>query len=122
VPSKYGFSLFLYLSTEWVQGKFGLGDEASLTLQWGVIWLLVAAALSNQAAIMSGDTPQLLRRALVINACLHGLGLAVVSIAVLPSALLTVGPVVALYALVHGVWLKFAWPRLGTEEGLAAGS
>merc|ERR1712176_463492 len=63
-------------STDWLQEQTGLGTEAALTIQWAVIWLLIANVMSNQAAIMSADTPQLLRRALAINACLHCLGLA----------------------------------------------
>merc|ERR1711972_1026670 len=105
-------------STDWLQEQTGLGGEAALTIQWAVIWLLVAAAMSNQAAIMSADTPQLLRRALAINACLHGLGLAaaVVVIAVLPSFAVTVAAATAAYATVHGVWIARIWPGPVEEE------
>merc|ERR1712038_1798399 len=105
--------------TDWLQVHMGLGGEVALTIQWGGIWLLLAGALSNQAAVMSADTPQFLRRALAINACLHGLSLAmmVVVIAVLPSVRLFVGPAAAVYATVHGVWLARIWPGPVKEEG-----
>jgi len=111
-------------STEWLQQRFGLGGQAALTVQWAGIWLLIAAALSNQAAVMSADTPQLLRRALAMNVGLHGLSLAamVVAMAVLPSLVSIVGPAAAVYALVHGVWIARIWPGPVEEEGCASAS
>merc|ERR1711915_382472 len=98
-------------SSEWLQEQLLLSREVAQSAQWGIIWLLVAAALCSVASMQSADTPKVLRRALMANVCLHGLFLAgaVVAGAVFPAVVPVVGPAAMVYAMLHGAWLAQIW-------------
>jgi len=112
------YLMLLTPSSEWIGERLSLSDEVAQTVLWGTIWLVVLAALCSVATINSADTPELMRRALMWNMCLHGCFL-MAAFAVgysFPDVVSIVAPVAAVWLVLHGTWIARIWPRSVKDE------